>query len=59
MNMGQNCRPSLQDLLDDGGSGGKDASGNPILKDVGLFLRSELKKYFKDGDVKYIVSVEV
>ncbi|KAL4423922.1 hypothetical protein ABPG75_001223 [Micractinium tetrahymenae] len=31
-----------------------DASGNPILKDVGPWLKSEIKKYFKDADVKYI-----
>jgi 6-phosphofructokinase 1 len=43
-------------LLDDGNSTGKDASGNPILKDIGLFLRGELKKFFKEADIKYIVS---
>jgi len=42
-----------QDVLDDG-SGGKDASGNPILKDIGMYLRSELKKSFPDADIKYI-----
>ncbi len=32
-----------------------DASGNPILTDVGLQLRDELKKYFKnDADMKFI-----
>ena len=31
-----------------------DASGNPILKDAGKWLRSEVKSHFKDVDVKYI-----
>jgi len=43
-----------QDLLDDGGSTGTDASGNPILKDIGLYLKNEFKTYFKDADIKYI-----
>ncbi|KAJ9512526.1 hypothetical protein QJQ45_018973, partial [Haematococcus lacustris] len=44
------------DLLEDGGSLGTDASGNPILRDIGSFLKSEFKKeeYFKDSDIKYI-----
>nr|QKY14905.1 6-phosphofructokinase 5 (PFK5) [Polytomella parva] len=42
-----------QDLLADGGHN-TDASGNPILKDVGLWMRSEMKQYFKDADIKYI-----
>eukprot|EP01024_Parvocaulis_polyphysoides_P035722 TRINITY_DN3172_c0_g1_i2.p1 TRINITY_DN3172_c0_g1~~TRINITY_DN3172_c0_g1_i2.p1 ORF type:complete len:555 (-),score=96.10 TRINITY_DN3172_c0_g1_i2:219-1883(-) len=37
-----------------GQSQGQDASGNPILKDVGLFVKSELKKEFSDADIKYI-----
>jgi hypothetical protein len=44
----------LQDLLEDSHAHGTDASGNPILKDIGMFMRSELKSYFKDGDIKYI-----
>jgi 6-phosphofructokinase 1 len=32
-------------LLDDGGVSGTDASGNPILKDIGPFLKNEMKKY--------------
>jgi hypothetical protein len=32
----------------------RDASGNPILKDFGIWLRSEMKKRFKDADMKYI-----
>lgn len=43
-----------QDLLEDSHAHGTDASGNPILKDVGMFMRSELKSAFKDADVKYI-----
>ena len=29
------------------GKGATDASGNPILSDIGVLLRSEFKKYFK------------
>ena len=37
----------------------KDVSGNPILGDIGIFLKTEIKKYFKDKtdiyvNVKYI-----
>lgn len=45
---------SLQDLLEDSHAHGTDASGNPILKDIGTFMRTELKNHFKDGDIKYI-----
>ncbi|MEW5297418.1 MAG: hypothetical protein WDW36_000628 [Sanguina aurantia] len=41
-----------QDLLD--GTAGADASGNPILQDIGTFLKSEMKSYYKDADIKYI-----
>lgn len=37
---------ALQDILDHG-STAKDASGNAILADVGLWMRDEFKKYFK------------
>ncbi|GLC45531.1 hypothetical protein PLESTB_001203600 [Pleodorina starrii] len=43
-----------QDLLEDGGQHGTDASGNPILKDIGAFLKDKFKGYFKDADIKYI-----
>lgn len=47
-----------QDVLrarsDNGGSEGRDASGNPILKDIGKYLREEMKQYFHDADIKYI-----
>ncbi|KAI8474291.1 MAG: phosphofructokinase family protein [Monoraphidium minutum] len=44
-----------QDILDDHSSNsGTDASGNPILKDIGLFMRDALKAHFKQGDIKYI-----
>jgi 6-phosphofructokinase 1 len=48
-----------QDILDSEGSKGTtDASGNPILSDIGVYLKSELKRYFKehktDADIKYI-----
>jgi len=42
-----------QDILATGDQK-SDASGNPILKDAGLWLRSEVKRHFKDVDVKYI-----
>jgi 6-phosphofructokinase 1 len=47
----------LQDLLEDDSARnnhGTDASGNPILKDIGMFLKSGLKGHFKDADIKYI-----
>jgi hypothetical protein len=40
--------------LEDSHAHGTDASGNPILKDIGMFMRTELKSHFKDGDIKYI-----
>jgi 6-phosphofructokinase 1 len=47
-----------QELLDEAaglaGHGGTDASGNPILQDVGAFLRDACKREFRDADVKYI-----
>jgi len=46
-----------QDLLEDGSSSGVDASGNPILKDIGPWLRNEIKTgstYLADADMKYI-----
>lgn len=47
---------SLQELLK--ASGGTDASGNPILGDIGKFLAGEIKKHFNDTgngvDLKYI-----
>lgn len=43
----------LQDILDDG-EVRTNASGNPILQDVGPWMKKEIKKSFKDADVKYI-----
>lgn len=43
----------LQDILA-AGAHDTDLSGNPILKDVGLWMRNELKGHFKDADIKYI-----
>ena len=43
----------LQDILA-AGSHDTDLSGNPILKDVGPWMRGELKAHFKDADIKYI-----
>ncbi|KAK9833229.1 hypothetical protein WJX74_010935 [Apatococcus lobatus] len=31
-----------------------DQSGNPVLKDVGVWMRDLLKKQFKEADIKYI-----
>lgn len=42
-----------QDLVD-GTNQGTDASGNPVLKDIGIWLRDRLKKGIADVDVKYI-----
>lgn len=42
----------MQDIL--AGDVQTDLSGNPILKDVGPWLKSEIKKRFKEADVKYI-----
>jgi hypothetical protein len=37
-----------QDLVAaNGGADGRDASGNPILKDIGLWLKAEINKAFK------------
>lgn len=36
-----------QDLLGGADSGATDASGNPILKDIGLFLKDSLKTKLK------------
>jgi len=40
-------------------SGKKDESGNPVLGDIGVFLKGEIKKYFRDRtdiyvNIKYI-----
>jgi 6-phosphofructokinase 1 len=44
-----------QDILDDGvPAGATDASGNPILKDIGTFLRDAFRTEFRGVDVKYI-----
>jgi 6-phosphofructokinase 1 len=41
-----------QDLL--GTAGGTDASGNPLLSDIGAWLKRELKTRINDADIKYI-----
>ena len=43
----------LQDILA-AGSKDTDLSGNPILQDVGVWMRNELKSNFKNADIKYI-----
>eukprot|EP00879_Flechtneria_rotunda_P013593 GHRR01014199.1.p1 GENE.GHRR01014199.1~~GHRR01014199.1.p1 ORF type:complete len:431 (+),score=144.29 GHRR01014199.1:565-1857(+) len=46
-----------QNLLEDdskANNAGTDASGNPILKDIGTFLKGTLKQHFRDADIKYI-----
>ena len=47
-----------QDYVKDA-SGRKDESGNPVLGDIGIFLKDRLKKYFKEStdiyvNIKYI-----
>ncbi|KAK9809983.1 hypothetical protein WJX72_002965 [[Myrmecia] bisecta] len=42
-----------QDILAKGAKE-TDLSGNPILQDVGVWMKSQLKKHFKDADIKYI-----
>ncbi|MCD6122125.1 MAG: ATP-dependent 6-phosphofructokinase [Spirochaetales bacterium] len=34
--------------------GRKDDSGNPVLGDIGIFLRTEIKKYFKENTGMYV-----
>jgi hypothetical protein len=41
--------PPLQDLLGEDGTLGTDASGNPILKDIGMYLKDKLKGFMKDA----------
>ncbi|MEW5303819.1 MAG: hypothetical protein WDW36_006474 [Sanguina aurantia] len=44
-----------QDLIQDSTSLGTDQSGNPILEDIGLFLKNKFKEFFKgEADIKYI-----
>lgn len=43
-----------QDIMDTNGPKGTDASGNPILQDIGVFLRDVFRKRFPGVDVKYI-----
>eukprot|EP00887_Chlorella_sp_A99_P007776 scaffold20.g7776.t1 len=44
-----------QNIMEDGKHGsGTDASGNPILQDIGVFLRDVFKKRFPGVDTKYI-----
>ncbi len=40
--------------MTEGATDGTDASGNPILKDIGPFLKSAIKAVHKEGDIKYI-----
>lgn len=42
----------VQDIL--GADQQVDKSGNPILKDAGIWLRNELKSAIPDTDMKYI-----
>jgi len=36
------------------GEGRTDPSGNPVLGDIGIFLQSEIKRYFKDSTDLYV-----
>jgi 6-phosphofructokinase 1 len=42
-----------QELVEDK-SGKKDESGNPVLGDIGVFLKTALKKYFKEKTDLYV-----
>jgi 6-phosphofructokinase 1 len=42
-----------QELVEDK-SGKKDESGNPVLGDIGLFLKDRIKKYFKEHTDLYV-----
>ena len=42
-----------QDILATGETQ-RDLSGNPILIDSGVWLKTQIKKHFKDADIKYI-----
>ena len=42
----------MQDLLTK--SNERDASGNPVLSDIGRHLRTVLRREIEDADVKYI-----
>jgi 6-phosphofructokinase 1 len=48
----------LQDMIAKVGAGETDASGNPILQDIGGYLTKSLKQHFKEikkpVDLKYI-----
>ena len=47
-----------QDLMDDGRDPGRDRSGNVLLRDIGAFLREEIRAHFEARgtpvDIKYI-----
>jgi len=43
-----------QEILQKDGEQQRDASGNPILVDSGVWLRNQIKSHFKDCDMKYI-----
>jgi 6-phosphofructokinase 1 len=43
-----------QDLVEKGGSG-RDASGNARLKDIGLFLRERIERYFKAEKIPVVM----
>lgn len=43
-----------QDIVQAGAAGGTDPSGNPILKDIGTFLRDEFHQAIKGVEVRYI-----
>ena len=43
-----------QDILSHGDGAPTEASGNPILQDIGVHLRDTFRKEFKGVDIKYI-----
>jgi 6-phosphofructokinase 1 len=44
-----------QELLVENGEGGRDASGNRKLKDIGLWLRARIEEYFKTEGVPVVM----
>ena len=48
------CCDVVQDILASGFECRRDASGNPILEDAGVWLKGQIKTHFKEADIKYI-----
>jgi 6-phosphofructokinase 1 len=44
-----------QELLEEGTQGGRDASGNVKLRDIGLFLRDRIESHFKGAQIPVVM----